>query len=1275
MDIETFIDKWEKDLLDTSKNNKMLYFDGKNFIKIVSPRMSTLYDNLVLKGKSMRFQENDDEHRHDEITLAKKDYGKRSLYNLYYSSRNSINEHGINTLYVSLGILKWKDDFNNDIETQIFFIPVEMQRRFMKDYSINYIDDDIIFNPNIKKRFDALGIDFNYDINSTMDLSEAMKILKNSIKGTGWKVIESSYIGTISFTNITIYEDIRKHHAEIESNDLARILAKDYEKLNEINRIMPADIDYNVRNVLDADSSQLKAIYAARKGASFILIGPPGTGKSQTIANIIADSMYLGKSVLFVSEKKAAIDVVKKRLERLGFDDYILEFHSSKVKSDFIKSIYKSIEMQKNVEMPQEPKDRFTWILDNYVNAIHRRRGNMQISIYDAVNKYIENLTDLNIEISDNLLNINKDAFEEIELDLTEFDDYIDIIENYYSIPLLKLKDEDYKKHSSEFYGIIKKLYDDLLKSEKYNNIISNNLGINISSVNDMIKSIDVIKRLDKSIIIKDERLFDRHFIENLKNMHDQMVKKQEEFNSMLAEIKKRRSEDFLTIDLNDLKERLLSYGSVFKRMSSGYKSMVNTILNLSNDKSRKDYNDILDDINYGIAMLNVKKDIEILKNAIESIYPDYSDEIYNYVNGIINVYSDVPDSIIKFITSGYLNIEKIMEAESLFIDIYKNTGFINNMFQNLKISDSDIFSCNINDLKKFIDSVISQDIIKFIKFRDMMKSLGLKGIRLSSILGNRVSANDIIKAFKKAFYSKFIESYIDPSVMPFDNDPDSIIANFNRIKHERYITNFIKYDKRRIDINKTIVLSRLNERRIDSIAKNPEAIRIIKTENAKKKNFMPIRSIISSLGDFIFNIRPCFMMSPLTVSEYIDPEIKFDLVIFDEASQIRTAEAIGSIIRGRQVIISGDDKQLPPTTFFQGIDEEPNDENYTILENILDQYDSMSLNRIQLRWHYRSYDDKLIAFSNKHFYDNTLETFPSSYINPDDSGVFFNYVGGSYDRGKKRINDIEAEKIANIVKEEINYVKPDHISIGIVTLNESQRQLITSKIEDISKDDEIIKDALNRDAIFVKNLENVQGDESDVIIISLGYGKDKNGKMTMNFGPINAAGGEKRLNVAITRARRKLIIVSSFMPEDIKINENTALGVKLLKEYMEFAISSDASYMKIKNNDMIIDYIYRELRSRGFNMEKDIGFSKHNIPLAVLNNTGDKYILGIETDGWTYYEMKTASERERIRKNALEDRGWHVYRVWSLDFIKNMDGVIDDIIKTISNLNENAML
>ncbi len=437
----------------------------------------------------------------------------------------------------------------------------------------------------------------------------------------------------------------------------------------------------------------------------------------------------------------------------------------------------------------------------------------------------------------------------------------------------------------------------------------------------------------------------------------------------------------------------------------------------------------------------------------------------------------------------------------------------------------------------------------------------------------------------------------------------------------------------------------------------------------------MPIRSIISSISDFIFNIRPCFMMSPLTVSEYIDPDIKFDLVIFDEASQIRTAEAIGSIIRGKQVIISGDDKQLPPTTFFQGIDDEQQDENYTILENILDQFDSMSLNRIQLRWHYRSYDDKLIAFSNKNFYENTLETFPSSYINPDDSGVFFNYVGGSYERGKRRINDIEAEKIIQIVKEEINYVKPDHISIGIVTLNESQRQLITSKLENESKNDDIIKNALNNDSIFVKNLENVQGDESDVIIISLGYGKDKNGKMTMNFGPINSAGGEKRLNVAITRARRKMIIVSSFMPEDIKINENTSLGVKLLKEYMEFAINSDSSYMKIKNNDMIIDYIYRELKSRGFNLEKDIGLSKHNIPLAVLNSTGDKYILGIETDGWTYYEMRTASERERIRKNVLEERGWYIYRVWSLDFIKNMDGVIDDIAKTISKLNENAML
>ena len=322
--------------------------------------------------------------------------------------------------------------------------------------------------------------------------------------------------------------------------------------------------------------------------------------------------------------------------------------------------------------------------------------------------------------------------------------------------------------------------------------------------------------------------------------------------------------------------------------------------------------------------------------------------------------------------------------------------------------------------------------------------------------------------------------------------------------------------------------------------------------------------------------LKPCIMMSPNNVSAYLDSEFSFDLLIFDEASQITPPEAVGSLIRAKQVIVSGDTQQLPPTSFFENINVSKYEDDYVVLDNILDQYDAIGLSKISLKWHYRSVDDRLIAFSNRYFYDNSLETFPSSYKKSNDSGIQFIRTDGVYSRGKSKTNKAEANEVVRIIKEELLNTS----SIGIVTLSEAQRSAVEETLNSYSRNDSVFAELLNSGEIFVKNLENVQGDEKDVIVLSTGYGRDENGRITMNFGPINTTGGEKRLNVAITRARKKFIVVSSMDPEDIKTPDNSGKGPEHLSQYMIYAKNegNDSHLQEFRNDDAIINDIAAKL-------------------------------------------------------------------------------------------------
>lgn len=523
----------------------------------------------------------------------------------------------------------------------------------------------------------------------------------------------------------------------------------------------------------------------------------------------------------------------------------------------------------------------------------------------------------------------------------------------------------------------------------------------------------------------------------------------------------------------------------------------------------------------------------------------------------------------------------------------------------------------------------------------------------------------DVERIFLKGFYHMWLGAVCDKSAS---------VRRFRRNAHDERIEKFIELD----DLQLTIAQMRIREKLIENLPsahrflKATDEVAILKKELSKKRNVMPLRKLFKQIPNLLLKLKPCLMMSPLSVSYFLEAEAyHFDLVIFDEASQIFPEDAVGAIFRGSQVIIAGDSKQLPPTNFFAAstnafdsdydlLDDDDFDE--VISDSVLEEAASVLPNRTLL-WHYRSKHENLIAFSNREIYKNKLITFPNSVAQIPDTGVEFVYVeDGYYEGGGKNCNIREAQKCVMLVSEHIKK-HPDR-SLGIIAFSEKQQTAIENAIIDFRERNpryEWFFDESKEDPFFVKNLENVQGDERDTIIFSICYAKDKTGKMYMRFGPLGHDGGERRLNVAITRAKRNIKLVGSILPSDIDLSRTNAEGVKMLRNYIEFArqgasalkpAESDESF---EEKDVFCKTIADFLIEHGYSVKTSVGCSDYKIDIAVVNPESEgEFIAGIECDGLSYVRAKTARDRDHLRMLVLQNMGWKLYRVWSTEWIRN---------------------
>lgn len=522
------------------------------------------------------------------------------------------------------------------------------------------------------------------------------------------------------------------------------------------------------------------------------------------------------------------------------------------------------------------------------------------------------------------------------------------------------------------------------------------------------------------------------------------------------------------------------------------------------------------------------------------------------------------------------------------------------------------------------------------------------------------------------AFRARFLRLWLDAV-----HRESPVLAGFTTETHERLIARFGQLDRLSIKATPKRVAGQLladpsRPRARDWLPDGSE-LGVLLREVNKKRRHLPVRDLFRQLPTVLPRLKPCLMMSPLAASTYLDsPDLAFDLVIFDEASQVRPHDAVCAIYRGRQLVVGGDPKQLPPTDFFARAagDDEEEPAGTGGFESLLDVCLSLGLPRARLRWHYRSRREGLIAFSNRHFYDGRLVTFPSADEATARAVTFVRVADGRFVDG---VNAVEAKRVAELVMEHARS-RPDR-SLGVIAFSQRQQDRILADVEvrrRESPDTEAFFDDGRADPFFVKNLENVQGDERDEILLSVGYGPDEGGKVAMRFGPLNRAGGERRLNVAVTRARWAMTVVSSMTAADVDLSRTASEGAKLLKAFLDYAergpvALAESAAEPDRGGSPFEDAVGDELARRGLTVHRRVGCGGYRLDLAVSDpGQGGRYLLGVECDGETYRAAATARDRDRLRRAVLEGLGWRLVRVWSADWARDREKQVGRVLAAL---------
>ncbi|WP_232503762.1 AAA domain-containing protein [Thermotoga profunda] len=1294
---------WQDRLLNLSANNPLLAVDQANVSKLLvkDPDMFNLFDILVERGKELNLPfvvydyENDEYVLKDQGDIQFEIYTKeleKKIKRLHMLSKTSIEEKGIVSLFITFGVLKLKDPefLVPYLSFPIILTPCELTRKGpYSAFKINALEEETQLNPILELLFrEKYKIPFPQT--EKIDLKEIIHYIENLLKQyTDWRILPQSWLLNLNPETIVIRNDLENiiQNSEIRSHPIIESLAG-MPRQNESKKVVQS---IPLVPVLEADSSQIDILRRVRNGENLVVHGPPGTGKSQTIVNIIADALICGKTVLFVSAKKAALDVVYERLKNIGLDRFCLEVHSTrKAKVELISDLKKTIDQiqtEQPFERPEKLIEHFKDLknyLDNSLKALHWTDYPLGISVYDAILR-LEQMKDSPGMIHplpfSRITEVPKKQLEEYLQILTLLEDFSDMYTKMDQHPWNGFQFQNnllpYPAKVIEFVEYVKVNLEDLKQIlEKIG--FSNVDELNFKILQEMAKTLNSLTQVDV-FSIEWFRMSQEKFEKILRVLRD-YFKAIDDFSSLSKICAEHTSKS-----VEELAELLSPVECVYNKWTrilkpSYWKWMryVNTKLNYPHnfeqirnlyfhtkmvlDSKRK----IIEQENFLNTYINVGSDLKRLKITLKEM--EIAFEITKLVrNPERFIQSDlIIDDGIKELILKALKIVEDLTLKKVMHDLEKlwPNGFANS---------KSVFELNIDKLLDKIKQLLENEtrLHEWVRFQEIvqkLEELNLISFIERVIKDNKDNLKNIRKIFEKNFYKQWVGSICSQNVY---------LKGFSKEIHERTILK-LRETEEKLRQDWTKYIKSTTSLRIRNILNLPneftQQIRILMREIQKKRRHKPIRRLFQETSDVFRYLKPCIFMSPISVASFLDLKkyaFYFDIVIFDEASQLMTPEAIPAIVRGKQIVVAGDPKQLPPTTFFKSYYElEDTDDEFKPLESFLD--DCIASPHVfsngYLKWHYRSRDERLIAFSNYYFYgDNPLITFPSINSNSDDQGVRLVYVNGVWDRAKSRTNPIEAQKVVDIVIEHLN--KHPERSLGVVTMNISQRNLIEDLLYKALEKYPHLFDivfAPSNEPFFIKSLENVQGDERDTIIISVGYAQSPSGKISYNFGPLNYESGWRRLNVLVTRARYQIILVTSLKSSDLSEIKPDNRGAMALKNYIEYAergCKLSANAFKEECNDILPNIVASKLNEKGILTDVNVGLGLCRIDIVIKDSKDSKkYLMGFIHDGKDHMMISDAFDREVLKFKVLERLGWPLKRIWTLEWYMNSNKVIEDI-------------
>jgi len=1349
------LERWQRKLLDLSARNPLLnHRSSKTSLRLICPAPGLLEDKLA-DGARITIQpvprpttQGQDEELHRQRTgeVITEEYARDALdkrqvlvdlpgeelsrraVEIYRRAQTALQEGGSNTLYLALGFLLWKRDQKDErrFRAPLILLPVTLERKSIRS-GIRMLahDEEPRFNTTLlemlRKDFEIelRGLDGDLPTDqSGIDVKSVWNTVRKAVKDApGFEVVEDVVLGHFSFAKYLMWKDLVDRTDALRNNAIVKHLIDTPRDpyLNDIPFVDGNQVDAlfkpsDLLTPLPADASQMAVIATADRGKDFIVIGPPGTGKSQTISNLIAHTLGKGKTVLFVSEKTAALDVVYRRLKDIGLGRFCLELHSNKArKADVLAQLQtawqrnpavKAEAWEREAERLRILRDR----LNGVVNRLHIPRRNGLTAHYAiGIKVRDENLASrvaLSWPAADQhdqaRLGAMREAVEKLRVQAAAVANVSDspfqlVLECEWS-PQWEGQVVERAGRLSSAASTVDRTCEALLS------------GIGISAPDRSMARLDAIEDL-ATVLLDSYRKQTAYALEP--DGPDQIEA------------------------LEEAVQRLKAYAEAQAALSCSYAPMAWRRLNGDEIAQRwkeaeaawwpKSYflrRRLIKDMKAGGAkgVPDPARDATTLKQLqAEGEAIDRLDRQLAEFKDWKGHRTD-PDRALALQTLGQrvrLAVGKLADDATTLAAVRESVLALMRDSNELLAPEAALgrtaqeFQAAMKELKdacEGFEAIAGRSVREH--FADTGRALPAIRETAETIAGRhaelrewcgwrrrRTEAMDLelgplVDAIEKGRVpTEEIEATFEAAYCTWWSGAvigeDEVLRTFSTPEHVATIEKFRAIDSQFREITAAYISAKLTGNLPDAEdVTRKSSWGILRHEIQKKKRHKPVRQLIQEIPDVLTKLAPCLMMSPLSVAQYLPADqALFDVVIFDEASQITVWDAVGALARGNQAIIAGDPKQMPPTNFFARADNDPDGDvdQEGDLESILDEMLGASIPQRTLNLHYRSRKESLIAFSNSRYYGNELVTFPAP-IHPD-HGVRLIRPDGFYARGTARHNQGEARAIVEEVLRRLTH-EDETVrgqSIGVVTFNTEQQSLIENMLDDARSRNPQIEWAFSTDSVlepvFVKNLETVQGDERDVILFSITYGPDQSGHVTMNFGPLNRDGGERRLNVAMTRARSEMVVFSTLSPDRIDLSRTQARAVADLKHFLQYAEHGSSALGAAVHGSLgdfespLESAVARALRERGWDVHPQIGVSAYRIDLGIVHpDLPGIYLAGIECDGAMYHSSAFARERDIVRQSVLNHLGWTIFRVWSTDWWTHRAKALDTLDQALKD-------